>query len=312
MSSNSRLLIVNFHYIRENRPSSGIYPITPAEFSKQLDVLGKSFSFCSQADVIHWIDRGLPVGNFCLITFDDALAEQQLAIEILSAKGIPAIFYVPIEPYQTNTTLSVHKLHYLRSVMNDEEFLKRVAEYTGNGDVPLEIQKARIQYKYDNELAASIKYYLNFLLSREEAEMLIDTIFSSIVSDEPSFTKDLYLPKDRLIELAQQGMLGSHSTHHHPLSSLSSVEMRNDIEESLSFLQSLTGVPVQSFSYPYGSKVAVDENVVEVIKKTSLKFAVTMFRGVNTPLDLAERFLLKRVDTNDAPGGKNPLNDLIK
>jgi len=312
MESRSSLLIVNFHYIRENRPSSGIYPITPAEFSKQLDVLGKSFSFCSQADVIHWIDRGLPAGNFCLITFDDALAEQQLAIEILRAKGIPAIFYVPIEPYQTNTTLSVHKLHYLRSVMDDEEFLKLLMQYSGGAAIPIDIHKASVQYKYDTELAASLKYYLNFVLSRDEAEMLIDPIFSNSVSDEPSFTNDLYLPKDRLIELAKLGMLGSHGTHHHPLSSLSSAEIHNDIEESLFFLQSLTGVPVQSFSYPYGSKAAVDENVVEVIKKTSLQFAVTMFRGVNTPLNLAERFLLKRVDTNDAPGGKNPMNDLIK
>jgi len=307
-----RLLIVNFHYIREQIPSNGIYPITPTAFEKQLDVLGKEFSFCSQQEILNGFRNGFPNKRICLITFDDALAEQQLAIEILRAKGIPAIFYVPIEPYQTHTTLSVHKLHYLRSVIDDEEFLKLLLRYSGGAAIPIDIHKARVQYKYDSELAASLKYYLNFLLNRNEAENLIDTIFANIVGDERSFTENLYLPKDRLIELAKLGMLGSHGTNHHPLSSLSSGEMRCDIEESLSFLQSLTGVPVQSFSYPYGSKAAVNENVVDVVKKTSLQFAVTMFRGINTQPDLSERFLLKRVDTNDAPGGKNPLSDLIK
>jgi hypothetical protein len=79
----------------------------------------------------------------------------------------------------------------------------------------------------------------------------------------------------------------------------------------VSYLEEITGAPIQSFSYPFGSTAAVNDSVARQVHEINLKFAVTMFRGINSEADLTNPFLLKRVDTNDAPGGKKPLKELF-
>lgn len=308
--SGFRLLIVNFHYIREQIPPDGIYPVTPTEFEKQLDTLSRLFTFCSQEDVIKGLQNGFAEKNLCLITFDDGLAEQRVALEILQAKGIPAIFYVPVAPYLMNTTLTVHKLHYIRSVLSEMEFYEMIKCESPIESTFINPESVRVQYKYDTELAGAIKYYLNFMLDQDESTILVNRIFSQLVGDEAGFTKNLYMPTAEIKKLGKLGMLGSHGTNHRPLSTLPPLEIHNDIHHSVSFLEELTKTKIYSFSYPYGSKAAVNRLVADQFTGTEIKFALTMIRGINSDVDLNTRFFLKRVDTNDAPGGKNPLQEI--
>jgi hypothetical protein len=44
--------------------------------------------------------------------------------------------------------------------------------------------------------------------------------------------------------------------------------------------------------------------VANISKKIGFHFGLTMFRGINRVEDFENPLLLKRVDTNDAPGGK--------
>ena len=102
-------------------------------------------------------------------------------------------------------------------------------------------------------------------------------------------------------------MLGSHGHAHIPLAQ--SENSKNDILTSINFLEQLTQKPILSFSYPYGSTAAVNASTTEHFIDTNVVFALTMWRGNN---DLDKPFnplLLNRVDTNDAPGGKNYINN---
>ena len=51
--------------------------------------------------------------------------------------------------------------------------------------------------------------------------------------------------------------------------------------------------------------MAVSKDVLEVSKGFGFDFGLTMTRGVNQINDFDHPLMLKRVDTNDAPGGKN-------
>jgi hypothetical protein len=55
-------------------------------------------------------------------------------------------------------------------------------------------------------------------------------------------------------------------------------------------------------SYPYGSAAAVDRPVAEAAGRLGYRVGLTMERAYNR--SLLEPLLLARVDTNDAPGGK--------
>ena len=83
-----KLLIVNYHYFREETLKKGIYPVTQKKFESDIDILSRKFKFTD-------IDNALYENkDSVLITFDDGLEEQMIAYDILYKKGINGIFFV--------------------------------------------------------------------------------------------------------------------------------------------------------------------------------------------------------------------------
>ena len=103
--------------------------------------------------------------------------------------------------------------------------------------------------------------------------------------------------------IANKGMLGNHGYAHVPLATLSIDDAKDDVLKSTDFFEKLTQNKLISFSYPYGGKSAVNETIASIVEMSNYDFGLTMHRGLNDSLE--QPFLLKRIDTNDAPGGKN-------
>jgi peptidoglycan/xylan/chitin deacetylase (PgdA/CDA1 family) len=108
-----------------------------------------------------------------------------------------------------------------------------------------------------------------------------------------------------IMQISKSNMLGSHGHAHIPLAQITNP--KDDMLKSINYLEQLTNKPIVSFSYPYGSKAAINENVATILENTSIRFALTMWRGINDFNESLNPMLLKRVDTNDAPGGKNSI-----
>ena len=145
---------------------------------------------------------------------------------------------------------------------------------------------------------------LNFILDSDRKDKLIDKLFRQI-ADENDFSKKLYMSTEDIKKLDSKGYLGTHGDLHLPLATLSDNDMKKDIEDSLEFLHNSCGVKkIRSISYPYGGPKAVSLKVAEISKSFGFDFGLTMFRGINEIKDFNSPLLLKRVDTNDAPGGK--------
>lgn len=278
--------------------------MSPNFFANQLSVIGENYQFISQDDLVKHLGNGVfPEGNFCLITFDDGLKEQVNAFKWLQSMKIPAVFYIPVMPLVESRVLDVHKLHFIRANRSDMfllDFLKNNIDYSFS---ELDFALAKDQYKYDDEQAREVKFQLNFKLSLDVKKSVTERLFSEICSDEESFVKSYYMNEDELKTISEAGMLGSHGYSHVPLTSAADPKM--EITHSLDYLENLTQKPVLSFSYPYGSKSAVNENVSRLFGQTNVKFGLTMQRGLNILNEDFDPYLLKRLDTNDAPGGKN-------
>lgn len=305
------LLVVNFHYFREELYSSGIYPVSRQRLLNQVETLAKEHVFISQSELVQIIKSGLfPRKKFCLLTFDDGLKEQMGAFRLLESKGIPSIFYVPTKPIASATVLEVHQLHHVRTQHDDEDLFQLLDAAHGISHHAFDTPMLAIQYRYDSDLSRKVKYFLNFELGEVERKTFVQSIFSKLVNDEGSFSRSLYMDIDDLRTLAATGALGSHGSTHCPLARLTPEEARKDMVESLDFLRTITGRIVSSFSYPYGGKSAISEQLGEILKETSVTFALTMERGVNSDSDFQRPFFLKRVDTNDAPGGKSSTGSL--
>jgi peptidoglycan/xylan/chitin deacetylase (PgdA/CDA1 family) len=270
-----------------------------------LKVIAKEYQFISQTNLFNYIQKKeFPEGKYCLITFDDGLKQQMSAFNWLTENNIPAIFYVPTMPIMEGKVLDVHKLHFIRANIEDNELinlLKKESSYEYN---LIDKEIATNQYKYDNELAREIKYQLNFKWSSEAKDLFINNTFNKLFPNESLFSEELYMRESHIHLLANANMLGSHGHAHVPLAQ--SNNNKNDILTSINFLEQLTQKPILSFSYPYGSKAAVNVSTTKHFIDTNVVFALTMWRGINENMDLSQQpYLLKRIDTNDAPAGKN-------
>lgn len=301
-----QLLSVNYHYIRETKPKNGIYPVTLNEFERQLDDLGANYDFISQNDLSEMIKNNSYKNNkYCLITFDDGLQEQMEAFDLMQKKGIPGVFYVTTDPIINHKCVDVHKVHYVRSILDDDEMYTQLKENFDIANYQFDPEILHKQYRYDNELAQKVKFYINFILDKNQRDSFIDMIFNKLVSDPSLFAKKLYMKDEEIKKIYKAGMLGTHSASHRPLATLNNDDIRQDIESSLNYFQSLGINKIQSISYPYGSMAAVNQNVAKISKDFGFEFGITMYRGVNDQDYIySNPLLLKRVSCSDIHDGK--------
>jgi hypothetical protein len=153
-------------------------------------------------------------------------------------------------PIKNNKVLNVHKLHYIRSVMKDEDIFKFI-----DSKIDLDIIKypKNIQelYRYDNLETKKLKYLLNFILDNKTKDELINELFKQI-ADEKEFSQKLYMNIDDIKKLNSQGYLGTHTDLHLPLATLSKEDIKNDINNSLEFFYKDCAISnIDSISYPY-------------------------------------------------------------
>ena len=305
-----KLIVVNFHYIRENftTPYPSIFGRTPSEFRNQLELLSTLGKFISQEDIKDYFLQGkqLPSKSF-LITFDDGLKEQyELALPILTQMGIPAIFFINSLPLTKSEILTVHKTHIIRSQRSPKKlmnFFKQKLKSENQIISEKRLSKgAAITYRYDNKENRELKYLLNFILSFKQQEKYTNYIFNDIFPEQETQIHDqLYMNAEQVRILGQKNLIGCHSHRHRPLGHLTPKKREKEIINSKLLLENLINKNIYSFSYPYGTQEAI-ESVHQNLKHYDFLFAFTMERGINSNYKFP--YLLSRFDTNDVPGGK--------
>lgn len=304
-----KLLIVNYHYIREIKTGQGIFPTTSSELITQIDLLSKKYNFISQKQLITYTsNNSFPDKDFCLLTFDDGLKEQLKAFEILMKKKIPAVFFVPTMPLITNKACMVHKFHYLMENMNTDlifDSIFKIFPYSRLQfrDDSLE-RLASKKYIYDSIDWAKIKFFFNAILNKKEKHLLVNQLFHFLKVDEDSFAEQLYMDKDEVKKIAQADMLGSHCFSHEPLGEMSDFEINKELVDSKKFLSDISGSEISIISYPFGDKKAVTKKVIE-IADNSYRLGITTNRGINSINEIYNKKLaLKRVSTSDIIDGQ--------
>lgn len=300
------LTVSNYHYIRPHFEAKypSIFGITPAVFENQLKVLKNEGDFIHPKDLVadfHSIVSSK--ANYHFITFDDGLKEQwDYALPILDSLNIPAIFFANSINFDEEKVTTVHKIHLLRSILAPHFIVEKLSESDSNALSSEEKTRAQTIYRYDDSESAALKYLLNFKMSFKEQEVFIDDLFQSHY-DEKSVLESLYMSKENLKQLAQNGYLGSHTHHHYPIGLLPKEAMEFELEHSKNYLETLTQTKIEMVSYPYGSPEACTEEVATLAKNCGYQLGFTTQRGSNVGTE--NRLLLNRFDCNDLPGGKS-------
>jgi peptidoglycan/xylan/chitin deacetylase (PgdA/CDA1 family) len=302
------LLAVGYHYVAAKPPAAprAIFPVTVDGLAAQLELVGRSFEFVSRDELIAAAAGEAPLPDrACVVTFDDGLRCQlELALPVLERLGVPPIFFVPGQPLAEERVLYVHKVHALREHVPDAELLRLTG---AAADVPAEV--AQEHYRYDEPDAARLKYLLNMALPLEEREQVVGAAFAEVFPDEQAFARELYMSREDVAELERaHAAVGAHSYAHEPLARLDDAALDRDLAEVAGLLEEVIGSRPRALSYPHGTASTVDVRVARRAEAAGFRVAFTMERALNRTLE--EPLLLGRLDANDAPGGKRPLEEI--
>ncbi|MHB8066495.1 MAG: polysaccharide deacetylase family protein [Desulfobaccales bacterium] len=256
-------------------------------------------------------------GAYGVLTFDDGLKNHfDYVAPVLQEFGINALFFVNTMPWSENMLLPVHKAHLLSAAFSYLELSTEFeAEAQKRGVVrtigQVEVATARSQYKYDDDATAQVKYYLNAVIPQSLRAEVLNAVFSRRLGADRDYVEQHYLSPQAARELYGLGHTVSAHTHCHlHLASASTTERHADLRQNIGFIQQLvTGntSPLSWISYPYGGPSSYNDEVIADARALGFELGVTMKRGLNL-LGAPEPMLLKRVDTNDALGGKNAMS----
>lgn len=310
----SCLIVVNFHHVRaEPDPEfPHLHGLTLPQFRRQLDALEREFELIAPADLERALLAEAPLpARACLLTFDDGLRDHyEVVLPELRRRGLRAAFFVCTQPLVERILLSVHRAHLLSGKFGYLELWDELLQAAGSlgiaGPEDACQHRAPLQYRYDDPETARVKYYLNFQLDPEQRCAVLRKVFRSRFGEEAWFVDRHYASAAHLRELQAAGMaVGLHSHRHLPLAAVPDRVMRADLAENAARLHDLLGIRPRWISYPYGGPDAWSTSVQRAAREMGLVGGFTMTRQVNrlplTPLAIG------RLDTNDAPGGKQPM-----
>lgn len=106
-------------------------------------------------------------------------------------------------------------------------------------------------------------------------------LFSNYKFDLYKKTKELSITWAQLDEMSRSGLctVGAHSVTHSNFSTLSATEIKTEIVQSISDIESRIGKKVEHFSYPYGSADEINRKTLQLVKELPIKTAALSYGG---------------------------------
>lgn len=268
--SRDALVLVYHGIFDEEKPEPFRYHHTAAEFEAHLDWLGTRCTPVALADFARW-KRGewRPRKPPVLVTFDDGYRNNAvLAAPMLKRKGIPALFF-----------LASGYIESERVLWPDEVFA-RVCAWTAPAlDGPGEATRAIPQDPQQREaVALSIVEECKALSNAQRLGFIAD-LARETPSCNPLADADAqsFMSWDDVRGLAAAGFdLGSHTVTHPILRSLSRDDLRRELRESRTAVETRTGVPCTALAYPNGRARDIDAAVLAETAGAGYDWAFTV------------------------------------
>ena len=288
-----------YHYVRP-RDASGLDFLPIDTFRQQLDFFLAEFGVLGREDV-----DALACGEMrpgVLLSFDDGLSDAVTHIlpELVS-RGISAMFYVCSDTFTDARLLPVHMTHLLLSRTLPSEALAEVRSAISPADLKAIDDaiafNAYNRFKEDSSKKL-LKRLVNYGMNQEKFRLpLLEAVQSVTGQSESELAAEWYLSRADLMTLVEKGQnIGSHTCSHRLLSRLAQREVRGEVVESKATLESLLGLPVDHFCFPYGGKTSYTSGVLEEVQNAGYRTGLSVEQRAIGPADLDERFELPRFD----------------
>lgn len=288
---NQRLSILAYHRINDEPSADYRYQeetisATPEMFREQLRFLRRRCHVVNFAELKEILNAGERVpDNTVIITFDDGYRDNlDIALPILQEFGLTAVVYIVTQCIETGEPFWFEALaHDVSQAPSGElRLLDDSFQFTIREDNRRELRRALgdLARVVDDEarlqMLAELHSYCQHI-SRAESEERIPMNW------------------DEIGALVSAGIeIGSHTVTHPFLSRLTNEQIRCQLLDSKSAIESHTGKAVLSISYPTGSKEYYDDRVTQCAEDCGYEFGVSYEHDSKT-FDHHKRFELPRI-----------------
>lgn len=301
-----------YHYVRQINNS--MYPkikgLEIDAFKRQINYFEKKFHILTASEFIDGLINQKEIKeNSLLLTFDDGLKDHFLNVfSILKKNGLQGLFFPSSKPLLEKKILDVNKIHFILEKNENLTILtKEILEFIKLNKDEYDLSEPEEYFtrlskpnRFDSGEVIFIKRILQRELPIELRTNIVNELFKKYVTeDEISFRDELYMSKDDIKKMAEDGMyFGSHSHSHEWHTQLNDLQIKNELEKSYNFCSTINHTEKRLiFCYPYGN---YDTRVIECVKNQGYVAALTTDVG-ETNLVSNQAYNVKRYDTNDFP-----------
>ena len=210
------------------------------EFDWQLAVLGRWFTVLPLREAVARLRGGtLPVRSAC-VTFDDGYADNvAVALPILRRRGVPATFFLATGFINGGRMWNDSVIETFRRAQGDTLDARCI------GLDALSISTIDLRRRAIERVLAALKY-----LPLEERQRHVEELGAETSHELPS---DLMMTAEQVRHLHASDMeIGAHTVTHPILAGLNPEHAGNEIRDSKSRLEAITGAPITLFAYPNG------------------------------------------------------------
>ena len=232
-----------YHLVSDASPAHvrNLYPIvTKKQFLSDLEFLLKHYQPATITDVLDFVQCGKKSKKpMFFLSFDDGMREcYDVIYPVLKQKGIQAAFFIN-PPFVDNKELFYkHKISLLTDAVHtcgQQEFkeVSNVIGYTSSEKETVTNWLKELTY-YD-------------VHNIDQIARICSVDFGSYLEKEQP-----YMTTSQIKEMQSDGfIIGSHGLNHKRFSTLTDVEMKYEIRESMGYLKSQFPGSVQTFAFPF-------------------------------------------------------------
>jgi len=282
----NKLSILCYHRV-ENRDADPLnITVGTHNFSKQIEWLKKSTNIItpSEFEKILMERKNFPKRSV-LLTFDDGYSSYENTMSILKENSISAVFFISTQEKLFYWDLLLEKLILPKKILENDFKVFNDILATLN-------QNIKIEQSLDEKSLKIIKTWklpsTSFPFERCKA---FSIIASTIETQNPFKNNSVYRKINKINNMAKNfdyllskpelinyHTIGSHTSNHFNLNSLSPIQQKNQIRKNKKKLEKYLKRRIRFFAYPYGERRHYNKYSIELAKKY-FKFSFSNFQG---------------------------------
>ena len=268
--------------------------ITKKIFLEQLKYLKLHYNIISFDELPNYENTNNKKINV-IITFDDCYVDNyNIVFPILKEMRIKASFFASTD--YINAFKPIWDFDIFNALnSNNNNFILQ--------EKKIGIDLERCKFKNNIDL---IKYLINILKFKNKNSniKIINEIFNKLKYKRDELKLDRCLNSAEIQEMSSHNMeFGSHGESHLSFSAMNKDESYNEMMNSKTKIESITGKKCNFFAFPFGSSIDYNLSNIETAKNVGFKYSLLNIHGIN----VYKNFALKRIIMHQKKDLKNIL-----